>query len=52
MRFSLSRLLSSFNRGIRYLLCVVDVFTKYASIKPLKDEKSKTVLNGFVGIVN
>ena len=31
-----------------YLLCVIDVFTKYALVKTLKDKKGKTVLNAFV----
>ena len=34
------------------LLCMIDVFTNYAWVKPLKDKKSKTVLNGFIKIVN
>ena len=46
------RALSSFNCGVKYLLCVIDVFTKYAWIKPLNDEKAKTVLHGFIEIVN
>ena len=37
---------------IKYLLCVIDVFTKYAWIKPSKDKKTKTVPNGFAEIVN
>ena len=45
-------LLSSFNRGVKYLLCVINIFIKYACVKPLADEKSKTVLDGFVGVVN
>ena len=45
-------LLSSKNRSIKYLLCMIDVFTKYDWVKPLKDKKCKTVLNGFVEIVN
>ena len=44
--------ISSINRGIKYLLCAIDAFTKYASIKLLMDKKAKTVLSGFVGIVN
>ena len=28
------------------------VFTKYIWMKPLKDKKAKTVLDGFIGIVN
>ena len=38
------RSLSSKNKNVRYLLCVIDVFTKYVWVKPLKDEKGKTVL--------
>ena len=44
--------LSSKNRGVKYLLCVIDVFTKYAWVKSLKDKKGKTVLNAFTEIVN
>ena len=33
-------------------MCVIDVLTKYAWVKPLKDKKIKTVLHGFIGIVN
>ena len=32
--------LSSSSHCFKYLLCVIDVFTKYALVKPLKDEKS------------
>ena len=44
--------LSSKNKNVKYLLCVIDVFTKYAWVKPLKDKKGKTVLNSFIKIVN
>ena len=44
--------LSSKNRNIKYLLCVIDVFTKYAWVKPLKDKKGKIILNAFIEIVN
>ena len=43
--------LSSFKCGVKYLLCVIDVFTKYPWIKPLKDKKAKMVLHGFSEIV-
>ena len=33
-------------------MCVIDVFIKYAWVKPLKDKKDKTVLNAFRKIVN
>ena len=46
------RSLFSKNRSVKYLLCVTDVFTKYAWVKPLKNKKSKAVINGFIKIVN
>ena len=33
-------------KNVKYLLCVIDVFTKYAWVKPSKDKKVKTVLEG------
>ena len=44
--------LYSKNRSVKYLLCVIDVFTKYAWAKDLKDKKSKTVLNTFIEMLN
>ena len=44
--------LSSMNKSVKYLLCVIDVFTKYAWVKALKDKKGKTVLNASTEIVN
>ena len=32
--------LSTENKNVKYFLCVLDVFTKYACVKPLKDEKT------------
>ena len=44
--------LSSFNRGLKCLLCVIDVFIKNVSVKPLKDKKAKTVFPCFIERVN
>ena len=44
--------LSSKNESIQYLLYVIDVFTKYALVKPLRDKKRRIVLNAFIEIVN
>ena len=44
--------LSSKNRNLKYLLCFIDVFTKYAWVKTLKDKKGNTVLNSFIEIIN
>ena len=43
--------LSSKNCGVKYLSCVIDVFTKYGWIKPLKVRKARHVLHGFIEIV-
>ena len=32
------QLISKFNKGFRFLLCVVDIFSKYAWVFPLKDK--------------
>ena len=38
------RSLSSKNKNVKYLLCVIDAFTKYVCVKILKDKKGKIVL--------
>ena len=45
-------LVSSKNKNVKYLLCVIDVFTKYVWVKLLKDKKGKTVLNSSIAIVD
>ena len=35
------QLLSKFNKGFRCLLCVIDIFSKYPWVIPLKDKKNK-----------
>ena len=37
--------------NVKYLLWVIDVFTKYAWVKPLKDKKGKRVLNALIKTV-
>ena len=44
--------LSSNNRNVKQLLCVIDVSKKYAWVKHLKDKKGKAVLNAFIEIVD
>ena len=43
--------LSSNNKNVKYVLCVIDAFTVQAWFKPWKDKKGKTVLNAFMEIV-
>ena len=38
------QLISNFNKGSRFLLCVIDIFSKYAWVVPLKDKKVLVLL--------
>ena len=46
------QLISKYNNGIRYLLCAIDLFSKYAFVIPLKDKKGSTIVNAFQSILN
>ena len=41
------QLISKFNKGFRCLLCVIDNFSKYAWLVPLKDKKGTSIVNAF-----
>ena len=41
------QLVSKFNKGIRFLLRVIDIYSKYAWVVPLKDKSSITITNAF-----
>ena len=34
------QLISKFNKGIRFLSCVIDIFSKYVCVVPSKDKKA------------
>ena len=46
------QLVSKCNKGIRYLLCALDVFSKYAWVGPLKDKKRVIIVNTFQSILD
>ena len=46
------QLISKYKKGIRYLLCAIDLFSKYASVVPLKGRKGTTIANAFQSILN
>ena len=46
------QLISKYNKGIKYLLCVIDLFSKYAWVVPLKDKKGMSIVNAFQKILN
>ena len=39
------QLIKKFNKGFRFLLCVIDFFSKYACIVPLKNKERITINN-------
>ena len=41
------QLISKFNEGFRFLLCVIDIFSKYSWVAPLKDKKGVSIANVF-----
>ena len=46
------QLLTKYNKGYRFLLCVIDIYSKYAWVIPLKDKKGISIVNGFQKIIN
>ena len=47
------QLLSKFNKGFRFLLCIIDIYSKYTWVVPLKDKKgiSISIVNAFQKIL-
>ena len=43
--------LSKKNKGIKYLLCAIDLFSKYPIVVPLKEEKGISITNAFKKII-
>ena len=43
--------MSKFNKQIRFLLCVIDMFSKCAWVIPLKDRRCITITNAFPKIL-
>ena len=41
------QLISKFNKGSTFLLCVIDIYSRYAWVTPLKDKKGLTIVNAF-----
>ena len=46
------QLISTFNKQFRFLLCVIDIFSKYAWVVPLKDKKGVSIVNAFQKILD
>ena len=44
--------LSKYNKGIKYLLCAIDLFSKYAWVVPIKDKKGVSIVDAFQKIIS
>ena len=44
--------LSKYNKGIKYLLCAIDLFSRYAWVIPIKDKKGTSIVNAFQKIIS
>ena len=41
------QLFSKFNKEFRFLLCVIDIFSKYTWVIPLEDKKGVSIVNAY-----
>ena len=46
------QLISNFNKRTSFLLCVINIFSKYAWVIPLKDKKDITIVSAFQKVLN
>ena len=46
------QLISKFNKGFWFLLCVIDIYSKYSWVIPLNNQKCITITNAFQKILD
>ena len=44
--------LSKYNKGIKYLLCAIDLFSKHGYVFPFKDKRGISIVNAFQKIIS
>ena len=44
--------LSKYNKGIKYLLCAINLFSKYTWVVPIKEKKGVSIVNSFEKIIS
>ena len=44
--------LSKYNKRIKYLLCAIDLLSKYVWVIPIKDKKGTSIVNAFKKIIS
>ena len=47
-----TRSLARFNKGYKFLLTCIDVFSKFACVVPLKNKTGESLVNGFQTILD
>ena len=45
-------LISQFNKGFRFVLCIIDIFRTYDWVVPLKDKKGVSIVDAFQKILD
>ena len=51
-RFGWYEIIKQIQWGIKYLLCTIDLFSKYAWVVPLKDKRGITIVNAFQKVID
>ena len=46
------QLISKFNKGFKFLVCVIDIFSNFAWVVPLIDKKRAGIVNAFQKILD
>ena len=46
------QLISNFNKGFRFSMCLIDIFSKYAWVVPFKDKKGVSIVDDFQKILD
>ena len=44
--------LTKYNKGIKYLLCAIDLFSKYEWVVPIKNKEGTSIVNAFKNILS
>ena len=44
--------LIKYNKGIKYLLCLIELFSKYAWVVPLKDKRGISIVSAFQKLIS
>ena len=46
------QLINKFNKGLRFLLCVIEIYTQYACVIHLKDKKRIKITDAFQKVLD